>query len=98
MAEVSQSGGELLAAARAARCKHLAAADRRRAGAKAVTTLAHELAGLISPLHGLLSGFQSSAEKIERRPTLHAQTPTRRYGGFNQAASRKNERGAHAPL
>src|SRR5258707_10050686 len=41
-----RSGGELLAAARAARRKHLAAADRRRADAKAVTTLAHELAGL----------------------------------------------------
>src|ERR1700722_9501280 len=76
-AKASRSGGELLAAAGAARCKHLAAADCRRAGAKAVTALAHELAGLVSPLHGLLSEFQSSAEKIERRSTLNAQTPTR---------------------
>jgi hypothetical protein len=76
-AKVSRSGGELLAAARAARCKHLASADRRRASAKAVTTLAHELAGLIGPLHGRVSEFQSSAEKIERRSTLNAQTPTR---------------------
>jgi hypothetical protein len=76
-AKASRSGRELLAAPRAARCKHLAAADRRRAGAKAVTALAHELAGLISPLHGLVSEFQSSAEKIERRSTLNAQTPTR---------------------
>jgi hypothetical protein len=77
--KVSRSGGELLAAARAARCKHLAAADRRRAGAKAVTTLAHELAGLIGPLHGLVSEFQS-AEKIERPSTLnaHAVGPLRR--------------------
>jgi hypothetical protein len=65
----NQSGGELLAAARAARCKHFAAANRRRAGAKPVTALAHELAGLIGPLHGLVSEFQSSAEKIERRST-----------------------------
>jgi hypothetical protein len=28
-----------------------------------VTTLAHELAGLIGPLHGLVSEFHSSAEK-----------------------------------
>jgi hypothetical protein len=76
-ANASRSGGQLLAAAGAARCKHLAAADCRRAGAKAVTALAHELAGLISPLHGLVSEFQSSAEKIERRSTLNAQTPTR---------------------
>jgi hypothetical protein len=68
-AKVSRSGGELLTPARAARGKHLAAADRRRAGAKAVTALAHELAGLIGPLHGLVSEFQSSAEKIERRST-----------------------------
>jgi hypothetical protein len=76
-AKASRSGGELLAAARAARCKHFAAADRRRAGAKAVTALAHELAGLIGPLHRLVSEFQSSAEKIERGPILNAQTPTR---------------------
>src|SRR5580693_10375166 len=76
-ANASRSGGELLAAASAARCKHLAAADRRRAGAKAVTTLAHELAGLIGPLHGLVSEFHSSAEKIEPCPTLNAQMPTR---------------------
>ena len=62
-ANASRSGGKFLPAARAPRCKHLAAADRRRAGAKAVTTLAHELAGLIGPLHGLVSEFQSSAQK-----------------------------------
>src|SRR5262249_10682814 len=56
------SGGELLAAARAASGDHLAAADRRHAGAKAVATLAHDLAGLIGPLHGLVSELQSSAE------------------------------------
>ena len=90
----NQSGGELLAPAGAARREHLAAADRRRAGAKAMAALAHELAGLIGPLHGSVSEFQSSAKKIGRRPALNAQTPTRRDGRCNQAASRKNERGA----
>jgi hypothetical protein len=42
-----------------------------------MAALAHELAGLIGPLHGLVSEFQSSAEKIERRSTSNAQTPTR---------------------
>ena len=48
---LSRSGGELLAAAGAARVQNFAAADGRHAGAEAVAALAHELAGLISPLH-----------------------------------------------
>ena len=36
----------------AARGEDLAAAGRREAGAEAVTALAHQFAGLISPLHG----------------------------------------------
>ena len=48
-------GRELLAAVRAARSDDLAAAGSRHAGAEAVTTLTHELAGLISSLHGAIS-------------------------------------------
>jgi hypothetical protein len=46
------SGAQTLAATRAARGKNLAASGGRKAGAKAVTALAHQFAGLISPLHG----------------------------------------------
>ena len=49
------SGAEPLAAARAARGDHLAAARGRHAGAKTVTALAHQLARLIGPLHGSFS-------------------------------------------
>ena len=52
-----RSGGELLAAEGAARVQHLAAAGRRHAGAKPVTALAHELAGLIGPLHVQISNL-----------------------------------------
>jgi hypothetical protein len=89
----SRSGGELLAAARSARREHPAAADRRRAGAKAVTALAHELAGLIGPLHGLVSEFQSSAESRappDLKPTNANSAPVVE----NQAAGQKNECGA----
>src|SRR3984885_12691420 len=93
-AKASRSSGELLAAARAARCKHFAAADRRRAGAKAVTALAHELAGLIGPLHRLVSKFQSSAENRARPDLKRANADSAAAAGCDQAASRKNERGA----
>jgi hypothetical protein len=46
------SGREALAAADAASGENLAAADGGHAGAEAVTALAHEFGGLISPLHG----------------------------------------------
>src|SRR5262245_63722098 len=49
------SGAEPLASARAARGNHLASAFGRHAGTKAVTALAHQLARLIGPLHGLFS-------------------------------------------
>src|SRR5205814_10558651 len=45
-------GGEPLASLRAARGKDLAAADGRQTGAKAMTALANEFAGLIGALHG----------------------------------------------
>src|ERR1700722_19368927 len=68
------SGGELLATARAASRDHLAAADRRRTSAKAMAALAHQLAGLIGPLHGLGLRIPIVGGKIERRPILNAQT------------------------
>jgi hypothetical protein len=49
------SGAQTLAAPRAARGENLAAADRRKTGTEAVTALAHQFAGLISPLHGPFS-------------------------------------------
>ena len=47
----SGSSREALAAAGAAGGDHLAAANRFHAGAKAVTALAHDLAGLKGPRH-----------------------------------------------
>jgi len=49
-----KSGGEALAAANAASVEHLAAADGGHTGAKTMATLAHDLGGLIGPLHGEL--------------------------------------------
>src|SRR5262249_18277966 len=50
-----RSGAEPLASARPPRGDDLAAALGRHAGAKTVTALAHQLARLISPLHGSFS-------------------------------------------
>src|SRR6516164_678464 len=49
------SGAQTLAASRTARGEDLAAAGGCKAGAEAVTALAHQFAGLISPLHGSFS-------------------------------------------
>jgi hypothetical protein len=46
------SGAQTLAAAGAACGQNLAAAGGRETGTKSVTALAHQFAGLISPLHG----------------------------------------------
>jgi hypothetical protein len=51
----SGSGAQTLAAAGAAGGENLAAASSGEAGAEAVTALAHQFAGLISPLHGFFS-------------------------------------------
>jgi hypothetical protein len=51
----SGSGAQTLAAAGAAGGEHLAAAGRGETGTEAVTALAHQFAGLISPLHGFFS-------------------------------------------
>jgi hypothetical protein len=49
------SGAQTLAAPGAACGEDLAAAGGRETGAEAVTALAHQFAGLISPLHGSFS-------------------------------------------
>ncbi len=49
----ARSRTETLAPARPAGIEDLAAARRRHAGTEAVTALAHELARLIGPLHGI---------------------------------------------
>jgi hypothetical protein len=51
----SGSGAQTLAAAGAAGGEHLSAAGRGETGTEAVTALAHQFAGLISPLHGFFS-------------------------------------------
>ena len=52
---MSGSGAQTLAASGAARGQDLAAPGRGQASAEAVTALAHQFAGLISPLHGWFS-------------------------------------------
>ena len=59
------SGAQTLTAARAAGGENLAAADRGKAGAEAVAALAHQFAGLISPLHG-----QFSADNWQAKPAI----------------------------
>jgi len=49
------SGAQALAATGAARGENLAAAGRGEPSAEAVAALAHQFAGLISPLHGPFS-------------------------------------------
>jgi len=49
------SGAQTLAPTRAARGEDLAATGRGDAGAEAMTALAHQFAGLVSPLHGSFS-------------------------------------------
>jgi hypothetical protein len=51
----SGSGAQTLAAARAAGCENLAATGRGETSTETVTALAHQFAGLISPLHGFFS-------------------------------------------
>jgi len=53
------SSAQPFAAARAARGNHLAAAFGRHAGAESVSTLAHEFARLIGPLHWSFSAGRS---------------------------------------
>jgi len=51
----SGAGAQTLAATRTAGGENLAAAGGGEAGAEAVTALAHQFRGLISPLHGFFS-------------------------------------------
>jgi hypothetical protein len=57
------SGAQTLAAAGAAGSEDLATAGGRQAGAEAVTALAHQFAGLISPLHGPFSADNLPGKK-----------------------------------
>src|SRR6266404_4867418 len=76
------SGAQTLAAPCATCGEDLAAASRREAGAEAVTALAHQFAGLISPLHGSFS-----ADNLPAKATI---CPIRQIksgdaGGANRA-------------
>src|SRR6185369_10492865 len=77
-AEGSGSGTQTLAAARTAGSENLAAAGGGQARAKTVTALAHELAGLIGPLHGSISAdiairpAGQSAVELRLRPMMLA--------------------------
>ena len=64
------SGAQTLAAPCAAGGEDLAAAGRRKAGTKAVTALAHQFAGLISPLHGSFSADRAMMPDNEISPVM----------------------------
>src|SRR5947199_6822998 len=76
----ARSGTQSLAAARAPRRNHLAAALGGHTGTKTVTTLAHQLAGLVGPLHDESPGgaaFSAMAGGLQFAPTLRASVQTR---------------------
>src|SRR4029078_3672812 len=73
------SGAEPLAATVAPGGNHLAASRGRHAGAKSMTALAHDLAGLIGPLHGCFSAW-CSVWPVDRHPSLFAGAMPK--GGF----------------
>jgi len=78
----STSGGQPLATARTTRVDHLAAALGRHAGAKAVTPLAYQLAGLIGPLHGLSPFLSTSARPVSCfRTSSHVATRSMQPSG-----------------
>ena len=52
---MARSGAQTFTASGAARGEYLTAAGGRKSGTEAVTALAHQFAGLISPLHGSFS-------------------------------------------
>jgi hypothetical protein len=69
-----RSGAQALATARAARGENLPTTSGRKAGAKAVTALAHQFAGLISPLHGSFSADRAIRLILRLSPVMLAQT------------------------
>jgi hypothetical protein len=79
------SGAQTLAAPRAARGEDLAAAGRGKTGTEAVTALAHQFAGLISPLHGWFSADPAIMPDIEVSPVMLA-GPKRAVSGPKRAA------------
>jgi hypothetical protein len=64
------SGAQTLAAPSAASGEHLPATGRCKAGTEAVTALAHQFAGLISPLHGSFSADRAIMPDNEVRPVM----------------------------
>jgi hypothetical protein len=66
------SGAQTLSAARAARGEDLAAAGRGQSGAEAMTALAHQFAGLVSPLHGSFSADRAICLMNEIGPAMLA--------------------------
>ena len=62
-----------------------------------MTALAHELAGLKGPLHGLVSEFQRWRKKIERRSISITQTTALPVENSTKRRA-ENDRGAQAPL
>src|SRR6202035_3104446 len=79
------SGAQALAAPGAARGQHLAAAGGGEAGTEAVTALAHQFAGLISPLHGSFSAGRAIMPDNEISPRMLA-GPKRAFFGPKRAA------------
>src|SRR5713101_8457180 len=71
------TGAQPLAPTGPARGYHLAAARGRHAGAVTVTALAHQLARLIGPLHGIVlrSRRRVTESRAAPRPRLLAQAP-----------------------
>ena len=85
------SGAQPLTAARTARGHHLASAGGRHACAEPVTALAHELARLVGPLHGMVSaaGRRTAEGSVARRGGFRARkTPSiRDRRGFKSGAA-----------
>jgi hypothetical protein len=83
------SGAQTLAAACAACGEDLAAAGGGEAGAEAVTALAHQFAGLISPLHGSFSADRGQICLLNEIESAVAGPP--KTGRFRPQLSRPGE-------
>src|SRR5689334_6041891 len=87
-------GGEPLAAARATGCEDLASTLGGETSAKAVTTLADELGGLISAFHGSASVARPNAVARVGRVSDALQTRKTRPGTSCPGRDRAPEGGA----
>jgi hypothetical protein len=90
------SGAQTLAAAGAAGGKNLAAAGGGEAGAEAVTALAHQFAGLISPLHGFFSADRAICLLELRAGSVGANRPE--PGPFSAQNEPPGQTGHHGQL